>query len=331
MESLAFGKHPPSSTNFRQAQRATARDTRREHTRYRRARNRASRTRYDRAMLFLPLAERAAHLALTRRGVHSRRVATRAGVVHAYDAKGDGPLPAVVLIHGFGASAAPFAPVILRLRRHVRRVLAVDMPGHGLSDVPREALTPTLLFDAATELLDRELAEPALVVGNSLGGAGALRYALARPDRVRALALASPAGGGASEAEFAELLARFRMRTNADARRFLARLYHRAPWYAPLLAGELRRHFAQRQYVSFLDAASVRDLFAPDELRPLGAPVLLLWGRGDRILPRSSLEFYRAHLPGVRVEEPHDWGHCPHLDDPASFADRLVAFAREAG
>jgi pimeloyl-ACP methyl ester carboxylesterase len=60
-------------------------------------------------------------------------------------------------------------------------------------------------------------------------------------------------------------------------------------------------------------------------------PILLLWGQSERLLPRSSLAYFRHHLPRHAViEEPVGFGHCPHLDDAARLAERLVEFAASA-
>src|SRR5262249_20920194 len=163
---------------------------------------------------------------LNTRGFESRFVTTQSARQHYYDVKGRGKLGTVVVLHGIGSAATPFAGLIGRLLPHFGRVVAPEMPGHGFSDPPREPLTPPKLGEAMNELLDRVLDEPALVFGNSLGGAIALGYALARPSSVRGLFLASPAGAVMPEAELRELLRVFDMRSSDDARRFLGRLYH---------------------------------------------------------------------------------------------------------
>ena len=66
-------------------------------------------------------------------------------------------------------------------------------------------------------------------------------------------------------------------------------------------------------------------------LAALAMPILLLWGQSERLLPKSSLAYLRRHLPGhAIIEEPAGFGHCPHIDDPARLAARLVAFATAA-
>jgi pimeloyl-ACP methyl ester carboxylesterase len=169
-------------------------------------------------MGILPLAERLTRRALTAQGVRSRRIDTAMAPLHVYDAPGAGPLPTVVVLHGISSSGAAFAPLIQRLRRRAKRVLAPEAPGHGFSGEPTSPLTPESLFACMRELLDRELDGPAIVFGNSLGGGVALSYAIERPSQVRALVLASPAGAAMDEEELTGLLSAFKMRSRADAR-----------------------------------------------------------------------------------------------------------------
>ena len=78
-------------------------------------------------------------------------------------------------------------------------------------------------------------------------------------------------------------------------------------------------------------AATLDDLPAPESLGALAMPILLLWGQSERLLPASSLAYLRRHLPGhAIIEEPAGFGHCPHFDDPARLATRLVEFANSA-
>ncbi|HEX8795332.1 MAG TPA: alpha/beta fold hydrolase, partial [Polyangiaceae bacterium] len=100
-----------------------------------------------------------------------RWVDTPLGPVHTYDVEGRGSLPPMVLLHGLGASATPFGPMMGRLRPHVSRLVAPDYPGHGFSGEAAGVVTPTALFEAMTTALDALLVEPAVLVGNSLGGA----------------------------------------------------------------------------------------------------------------------------------------------------------------
>ena len=280
-------------------------------------------------MALLPLVERAARRALNRSGLTSRAVRTQIADHHVYDARGAGTLPTVVVLHGISSAATAFAPVIQRLRPHVRRVLAPDAPGHGFSSGPFEPLTPDTLFASMRELLDAELDEPAILVGNSLGGGLALNYAIERPERVRGVFLSSPAGAAMSEEAFQSFLRTFDMRSPAQTRAFVGRLYHRTPWFAPLIVGDVQRMFARDAILSFTSSARSQHLFQKEQLAALTMPIHLIWGRSERLLPKENLDFFKASLPShATIVEPEGFGHCPHLDDPARLTREIVAFAQ---
>ena len=279
--------------------------------------------------MILPFAERLGRRALRYAGVESRRRQTSVAEMHFYDARGQGPLPTVVLLHGISSAATPFGRVLLEVRKHVRRVIVPDAVAHGFSARPSEPLTIELLLAATTELLDAELDEPAVVFGNSLGGAVALRYALERRARVRGVIACSPAGARMEPHDLEALLTTFRLETPADARAFVQKLYHRPPWWSPLIAPDVRMLFSRPAIRELTSAVRPEHGFEPEQLRALEVPTLLLWGRSDRIMPRAHLDWFRQHLPAhARIEEPEDFGHCPHLDRPRRVAERIVEFAR---
>lgn len=282
--------------------------------------------------LFLPLAERVGRIVLRRRGVESRWVKTPHGDVHAYDARGSGDLPTIVLLHGIGSAATPFGPVLARLQRDARRVVAPDYPGHGFSHDTPGRFTPEALLESVSVALDAIVSEPAILVGNSLGGAVALSYAAARPERVRALVLVSPAGARASDEEWREIRRSFQIASRRDAKAFLERLYHRPPWFVHLLAHEFPATLGRAAVRDLLETATNDHAPSPDALRSLPMPVLLLWGKSERLLPETHLEYFKRHLPEHAViERPDGFGHCPHFDDPAALAARIAEFGRSLG
>lgn len=279
--------------------------------------------------VLLPLAERLGRVVLKRRGITSGVVETPHGPLHTYDAPGAGNLPPAVLLHGLGSAATPFGQVLAHLQRHVKRVVAPDYPGHGFSHHASGRLTPDRLFESVGAALDTTLQEPAIVIGNSLGGAMALRYALARPKNVRALVLVSPAGARSSDEEWAALKAAFDVRSRAQARAFAERLYHRTPWFLPLMAHELPDTLGRRAVREILESASNDDIPPPETLTSLAMPILLVWGRSERLLPETHLQYFTRHLPKHAViERPEGFGHCPHFDAPHILARRIIAFAR---
>ncbi|HEX9165356.1 MAG TPA: alpha/beta fold hydrolase, partial [Gemmatimonadales bacterium] len=117
------------------------------------------------------------------RGVRVR--ALRAG-------KGDTTL---VFLHGYGESLLAWRGLVAHFADHYR-VLAVDLPGFGLSDPLPESSGFEDYLDALGKVIRRETAGPLVLVGHSMGGQVAAGLALADPNRVVAAILVAPAGAG---------------------------------------------------------------------------------------------------------------------------------------
>ncbi|MDO9015504.1 MAG: alpha/beta fold hydrolase [Deltaproteobacteria bacterium] len=273
--------------------------------------------------------DRASLLNLQVRGWRRRHVETRSGRVHLVEAEGDGALPPVVLLHGFTAAGAHYGPLLERLRRTSRHVLAPDLPAHGFSDSPVE-LGLDALYLGLRDALDQCLDGPSMLVGNSLGGALAVRYAIDRPQRVLGLALLSPGGAPMSTPELAALKALFDVRSDADALAFVDRVMVRPGAMRRLYAYGIRGGFARPAIRSILAAMTTADCLHPEELRSLAMPVRVMWGEHERVLPPSGRAFFEANLPAQgRVELHRDIGHCPHLDDLDHTTRTLVRWGRE--
>lgn len=252
-------------------------------------------------------------------GWRSHRVYTAAGRMHVMEGTNHrGAQGTVAMLHGLGSAGVHWWSVMGALRRSTHRVVLPDLPGHGFSDAPPEGLAPSTLRAGLIESLDQRLREPAVLVGNSMGGLGAIEYALARPERVRGLVLMSPGGAPMSEEDLRRFVERFRVRSHRDALDFVDRLFARRPPMRHALAWGVRRTFERPGVSSLLQSLAPRDLLAPERLASLRVPVVLIWGRGDRVLPDAHRDFFMRHLPrGTRVVEPAHVGHSPYLEDPS--------------
>lgn len=262
-------------------------------------------------------------------GFRPVRVPTPAGPVHVLEAAGTGELPPFLLLHGIGSRAADWAVLLGRIAPLTRRVIAPDLPGHGESPVPAGGMSAASVREAMRAALLERVTEPAIVIGNSLGGVAALSFAAAHPERVRALVLVSPGGAPMSHEELFTFTRQFRMHRQADAVAFVERVMAAPTWTRHLVAVGVRARIRRRPIQEFLGGLSPEDLLTAAEVAALQVPTLCLWGRADNVLPPSHREFFRTHLPaGAAFEEPDGFGHAPFLDDPVGFTDRIAAFAR---
>lgn len=264
------------------------------------------------------------------RGFVSRRIPTSAGAVHVLEAKGRGELPPLLVLHGFAGAAHFYDGVLLRMRPHVSRVIAPDLLGHGLSDMPQGGLDHACVGTALLEALDEAITWPVLVFGNSLGGAAALRFAMLRPEKVLGLFLVAPGGAPMEGEELRSFVSRFRLQNHRDALEFVDRLFDRPHPLRHALAVGTRHQFGKPGLRELIERISPENLLHPEELAKLTMPIQVVWGAADRILHASHLEFFRQHLPAhAKVQIVEHFGHTPHMDYPEELHRRLLAFVRD--
>jgi len=238
--------------------------------------------------------------------------------------------PPVLLLHGLGSCAADWAPQRSVLEARYR-VIAVDLPGHGASPLPSGRLTIEGMAEAVAALGGAVTAEPAHVVGLSLGACVALRLALQAPARVRSLTLVNP-------------FARVRPGGPADVARMARRLVLLGAAPMPALAAHVARGlFPWPEQRALYDAAvaslaatprrgyaaAMRALARFDargQLAAVRAPTLIVAGDRDRVVPLGAKLRLGAAIPGARVEVVPASGHATPYDQPEAFNRLLLEF-----
>jgi pimeloyl-ACP methyl ester carboxylesterase len=277
----------------------------------------------------VPFYERFMRRRLLLGGAQAHLVEGGEGSLDVLDVPGTGTLGPLVLLHGFSATGpTQYARLIRRLRRRFTRIIVPDLPGHGRSSVPAGGLSGAALVRGLRDALAAVLDGPAVFFAASMGGAIAVRYAREEPARVRGLMLCSPGGAPMGPEDRAALIAALRPTTHRDALGFVDRLFVDRHPLRHLYAWGVRRQFRRPHLRPLLARVADGDALAPEDLAGLTMPVVVLWGRSERILPPSHEQFFRAHLPAHgRFESPEDFGHAPFLDRPDAVAQRIVDFA----
>ena len=124
-----------------------------------------------------------------------RIVPVHGETIHLREWAGPRPdAPVVLLLHGFASSTETWYPLVPRLSR-THRVLAVDLPGFGLSSRPRggEAYTVARQWEAVeAALADRNINGRIQIVGHSMGGFLSLRWAARHPERFHSVCAIAP-------------------------------------------------------------------------------------------------------------------------------------------
>jgi pimeloyl-ACP methyl ester carboxylesterase len=273
----------------------------------------------------------AAHGAFRASGFRSRLLRAGTRNVHLYDRRGEGRAPPVLLVHGLGGNAAGFLPIVRAVLRASRRVVALELPGHGRS-VLQTGEAPATIRECAQAVRAalEDVGEPAVLVGSSLGGALSLFTAAALPERTAGVVGLNPAGAPLAGTDRESVIQAFRGGSAAAALEVNRRLYLRPPRLGWWFARDLGRHWASpavQQFVSELgsDVPGIGE----DVLSAIDKPVLILWGEADRILPASSVEYFRKHLRRGSVETVPGSGHLPMVESRALVAARIARFLAE--
>lgn len=258
--------------------------------------------------------------------------------------------PPLVLLHGDGDSAISWRWVMPALASSYR-VYAPDFPGFGDSAKPAPPQTdysPSFFARFLGAFLDALGHERAVVIGSSLGGLVAIRFALDAPERVTALGLVGSAGlGRAINPGFPSLtipgwgeLAIAWAKTPLGAEQ-------RAWWRSVLLfanpgrvpAAWLAEQDRLARLPGFMEAtvAALRAVVDPGgqrylvlgELSRLSVPTLVAWGTDDLVFPAAQARAAVARLPRGRLALIPDCGHLPHVECPDRFVAALAPFLAE--
>ena len=259
-----------------------------------------------------------ARIVSLRNGVRVRVVEGGATTVGAHPA---------LLLHGWGASAYSFRHAFDRLGGQGMRVIAADLRGFGLSDKPSAAGAYSLANyrEDVDQLLAALGIERASLVGHSMGGGVALKYALERPERVSSLSLISPTNlVGIPLLTLPKLAPRFiaRLLGRRLVPRFGIELILRQVAYGntALVTDEtIDEYWAPTQFPGYVYAArsslSEFDWEPIDRERAgsLTVPTVVILGVQDRLI-RGATEAARS-LRGASVHE-FATGHCVHEELP---------------
>ncbi|UCC92829.1 MAG: alpha/beta hydrolase [Thermoplasmata archaeon] len=249
---------------------------------------------------------------------------------------GDGE-DVLALLHGAEADSSMWDPYIEGLAKG-RRVLAVDLPGHGGTDAPAD-------LDASVEGIVRWFSDYLAAEGldsvdllaHSMGGLVALHLSLEVPHLLKRLVLvdtgglcwpASPIGEGVDE--FLRILVEGEMDEDR-ARVMAAEIYGWDP------EGD-----AARESGRFWSRPGVRTFFSNGglvftrpipvwRLREMATETMLIWGERDRWFPLATAKEAMMYIPGYRLVVIEGGSHSPFVDAPGLFHLTVDMFLSDEG
>lgn len=249
---------------------------------------------------------------------------------------GSGDGPPIVFVHGLSGSWQNWLENLPYFAQK-RRCVAMDLPGFGHSEMPREKISISSYARQVEDLCAQLDLGPCVVVGNSMGGFVTAEIEIRHPDRVERACLVAAAGisitslrrrpwmtaariagalGAATAAQSRLMVARPRLRWL-----FTNFVFRHPSRIAPDLMFEQVRGAGKPGLVDALDALTSYDF--RDRLPEIKAPTLIIWGEHDMLVPVEDAHEFERLIPQSRTVILDDTGHVPMLERPRKFNELL--------
>ena len=257
---------------------------------------------------------------------------------------GDGP--PLIFIHGLSGCWQNWLEQIPHFARD-HRVIAVDLPGFGHSEMPVEEISMSGYADSVDALMTELGIDAARIVGNSMGGFVGAELAIQHPARVERLVLVAAAGlsiesirtertrGLRHRAENVVFFSlgnvagrshQVALRPRLRAALMLLVAAHPAKLPGPLAAQQV----LGTGKPGFSDALEAMCRYPlRDRLEKIGCPTLIIWGDKDRLVPLKDAAIFQELIAGSRKIVYTDTGHVSMMERPARFNDDVRSFLQK--
>ncbi len=266
------------------------------------------------------------------------------GIELAYSDEGQGQ--AVVFVHGLSSYMGYWDRQLAAFTNGFR-VLALDLPGYGMSARPDAAYTPPWFSSVLVDWMDAVGLDSAVLVGHSMGGQIAITTALEHPSRVDGLVLSAPAGFETFDRGHAQWMKAWWTESRAletgesEVRAaFTTSVFNESDEHvAKLIEGRVRlgKHeaFGGTSVAVSRSIAGMLDHPVRDRLDELDVPTLVVFGTDDRMIPnpvfnggrtRAIAEDGAEAIKGSELLMIPGAGHTVHHDAPQAFNNALSAF-----
>ncbi|MEI6483398.1 MAG: alpha/beta hydrolase [Betaproteobacteria bacterium] len=244
--------------------------------------------------------------------------------------------PAILLLHGFGASLQAWDDWAPALEKNLR-VLRIDIPGFGLSGpAVNQDYSDAADVARVIAVMDQLGVQQVIVAGHSMGGRIAWNLAAAHPERVSKLVLISPDGFPDPNAKSDKTyevpallgllpysLPKWALRMGgvapafADERKLTPQMMQR--YHDMMLAPGVRTALLERM-------RQTRNSDPVSRLQSIKAPTLLLWGEKDAFIPVSNAQDYLKAMPQATLVTLPGVGHVLHEEAPKASVQAVLDF-----
>jgi len=248
-----------------------------------------------------------------------------------YIVDGEDNMDTIVLLHGLGASAERWIHVIPILARHLR-VVVPDMIGFGLSDKPSTDYSPDFLALFLDGFIRATCKRRIFLAGSSLGGQIAVTYAASHPADIRKLVLVSPAGilekSTAALDKYVMAALYPSTQSVSDAFEVMEASGNKAD--KELVDSFIERMRMPNAKLAFMSALlGLKNIsLSEEQLRSIMHPTLIVWGANDPVIPMHTAGHFIAAIKDCTFFRMDNCGHTPYVQEPETFADKVIRFLR---
>lgn len=238
----------------------------------------------------------------------------------------------LLLLHGLGGSIESWTNNINSLSTKFR-VIALDLPGFGLSDKPKLNYSINFYVSFVDAFIKRIKLSHLFIVGSSLGGHVAVEFTLRNRKIVDKLVLISPAGSLPKSFKGTKELKRYISIVNAKSQKDVSRILTSIDnsmvnsSYADAIYKRLSLPGAKEAFISALKGSANAPRYN-NKLERIKIDTLLIWGKEDRMIP---LRFIRPFMEQgkSRIIILERCGHRPHVENPRLFNKVVKDFLLE--
>jgi len=235
----------------------------------------------------------------------------------------------VLLIHGLGGSLESWTNNIESFSTRYR-VIALDLPGFGLSDKPRIDYTIDFYVNFVKKFIEKLKITRPFLIGSSLGGHIVIELAIRNPKLVDKVVLISPAGSLPKSFKGTSALKRYIKIVDAksplEVRDILSSIDNSmvTHTYAEALYKRISLPGAKYAFISALKGSTKAARYN-SKLEKINKQMLLIWGKNDSIIPVKFIRTFLEH-GNSRIIIFENCGHRPHVEKPKLFNKAVKDF-----
>lgn len=242
----------------------------------------------------------------------------------------------VVLVHGFAANKDNWTRMAGKLTDEFN-VYAIDLPGHGDSSKPMDlGYRLEQQVSHLARILKALNIETMHMMGNSMGGAITALYAATYPEQIKTAVLFNPAGILEYHNELTELVLAgdnpLIPTQSGDFERLVDFAMEEKPFIPWPILGVMEEKAIANQDINKVIFADIREAGLNsdfrDAIKHIEDPVLIVWGKEDRVLDYRNGALFKQDIPGARLTILEGIGHAPMIETPEESAQLFLDFSR---